>query len=616
MTNDWLTINGGEAIDISDFFGLYGKFIIPAYQRSYEWKKKYCEDLFGMIEYSSNIKTDNRNFNYLGIITFIVKQNKEIEIIDGQQRLTSIFLLNLAIKKQVNSLKLYNDHDKNKISRIENSINKIIYKSFNIDDDSDEQRIKIFFDSYYDNIGKHDKNIIINKLISYSKTNKETRNLLGMFKVDKNTINKCYQRNFLVFVDKLNYSLGNLENKDKVNKILKLCISISKLKIGKIQIKNENFVNKYFEIINSKNQKLLQDSLIKNYIFSCFRNNKDNTLRVWNNTEKNWLMINDNNETDLYSYFVYYHFIKSGNIINKNDVFVSIKENYFMDTNKVNKLNEINCEMKKISNYLFDDKMKNPLYKGITSRGYNPSKKIQFIIKILNYLSNEKKSKRRFMNIIMLYIQCYINEVIDINDLCFLLLKTVGCVIKIFFFHEKSTQTPWNAIKKSIAKALLNNNINDAKLILRNAINDKPLTKKQIRNKKSTNINMWALFYHFLLLQKRLDEDLPLDNFVGKQVEHIYPLNCETNICNELKAKQTNIGNISLLSNISNSKKSNKRNIDSKLFSDDSYKDLWFIDIPHRENNSISFTIEMLNERTEKIINYLDKSELLGKLEE
>lgn len=71
------------------------EYVIPIYQRNYAWENEEIEQLIKDIN-------DNKNENYyLG--TLIVKKidDKQFEVIDGQQRLTTLFLLILYLNSRV-----------------------------------------------------------------------------------------------------------------------------------------------------------------------------------------------------------------------------------------------------------------------------------------------------------------------------------------------------------------------------------------------------------------------------------------------------------------------------------------------------------------------------------
>ncbi|MCD7950397.1 MAG: DUF262 domain-containing protein [Erysipelotrichaceae bacterium] len=77
------------------------KFIIPVYQRPYSWKKDNCSQLLKDLK-------DVYNFNYsshfFGSIVFVSNNNgvcEEHTIIDGQQRITTVSLLLLALRNYV-----------------------------------------------------------------------------------------------------------------------------------------------------------------------------------------------------------------------------------------------------------------------------------------------------------------------------------------------------------------------------------------------------------------------------------------------------------------------------------------------------------------------------------
>lgn len=91
---------------------------IPVYQRAYSWDKKnwitFLEDLFEQLE-------GDNNYFYGNILLETIKKNKNYEIIDGQQRITTLTifmrsLLNVLEKRK--SEELLNDFDFNEKIKI------------------------------------------------------------------------------------------------------------------------------------------------------------------------------------------------------------------------------------------------------------------------------------------------------------------------------------------------------------------------------------------------------------------------------------------------------------------------------------------------------------------
>ena len=69
------------------------KFIIPDFQRPYKWDEEKCETLWNDIERFSMAEAQNGAEYFLGTIVSNVNEDKDQEVIDGQQRLTTFFLL-------------------------------------------------------------------------------------------------------------------------------------------------------------------------------------------------------------------------------------------------------------------------------------------------------------------------------------------------------------------------------------------------------------------------------------------------------------------------------------------------------------------------------------------
>lgn len=74
------------------------KFVIPEYQRPYAWSDEQIQVLFDdLTEYTNNTNEDDESTYFLGTIVSYENENHEQEIIDGQQRITTLFLLLRAV---------------------------------------------------------------------------------------------------------------------------------------------------------------------------------------------------------------------------------------------------------------------------------------------------------------------------------------------------------------------------------------------------------------------------------------------------------------------------------------------------------------------------------------
>jgi len=82
-------------------------FRIPEYQRAYAWGKKQREDLFGDIKRVQSSHEDHFMATVVGLtrekVTIIADQYAIVDIVDGQQRLTTLIILLKAVQKALNT---------------------------------------------------------------------------------------------------------------------------------------------------------------------------------------------------------------------------------------------------------------------------------------------------------------------------------------------------------------------------------------------------------------------------------------------------------------------------------------------------------------------------------
>ncbi|MDE5999989.1 MAG: DUF262 domain-containing protein, partial [Bacteroidaceae bacterium] len=86
----------GDAQPLIKFFdGSDKRFIIPLYQRNYDWKEENCEQLFHDL---ISLRKSNRKSHFFGSIVSCIQSGTEDRyIIDGQQRITTVSLMFIAM---------------------------------------------------------------------------------------------------------------------------------------------------------------------------------------------------------------------------------------------------------------------------------------------------------------------------------------------------------------------------------------------------------------------------------------------------------------------------------------------------------------------------------------
>ncbi len=255
------------------------QLVIPIYQRVYSWEKEQCEELWDdIIKIGGNDKMDG---HFIGSILYVLDGIKHSDntllIIDGQQRLTTITLLLIALR----------DHWSDKRKEIENHylIN------------SDEKGDKKF------------------RLI-LSESDKDT--LLSLIDKDKRKPSEPSSKiveNFKLFEEWVS-------NTDKLETIFK---GLEKLMIVEIALeKGKDDPQLIFESMNSKGMELAQTDLIRNYILMGLEPEEQKIFY-----EKYWRVMEEDFKQNkkLFDRFVrHYLTIKTREIPNINKVYVALKD--------------------------------------------------------------------------------------------------------------------------------------------------------------------------------------------------------------------------------------------------------------------------------------------------
>lgn len=98
------------------------KFVIPDFQRPYKWDIEKCETLWNDIENFAITEGQNGADYFLGTIVSYINEEKHQAIIDGQQRITSLFLILRAFYQ-----KLENMHEDDNVVGLKNQLAPCIW---------------------------------------------------------------------------------------------------------------------------------------------------------------------------------------------------------------------------------------------------------------------------------------------------------------------------------------------------------------------------------------------------------------------------------------------------------------------------------------------------------
>ncbi|NHB29187.1 DUF262 domain-containing protein [Helicobacter pylori] len=272
-----------DATTLLEFFeqNQTNQFVIPIYQRLYSWGKEQCKQLWDdIIKIGGN---DKMNGHFIGSILYVLDgnthSNNPLLIIDGQQRLTTITLLFIALR----------NHSSDEVKRKE-------IESYLINNNKDgDKKFRLIL----------------------SESDKDTL----LFLIDKNK-RKPSEPSVKIVENFELFEKWISENTDKLETIFK---GLKKLMIVWISLeKGKDDPQLIFESMNSKGIELTQTDLIRNYIVMETEVEKQESFynQYWRAMEEDFKQ----NET-LFNRFVrHYLTIKTGKIPNEKRVYEAFKD--------------------------------------------------------------------------------------------------------------------------------------------------------------------------------------------------------------------------------------------------------------------------------------------------
>ncbi|WQW77564.1 DUF262 and DUF1524 domain-containing protein [Helicobacter pylori] len=279
-----------DATTLLEFFeqNQTNQFVIPIYQRLYSWKKEQCEQLWDdIIKIGGN---DKMNGHFIGSILYVLDgnthSNNPLLIIDGQQRLTTITLLLIALR----------NHLSEEVEIFEKFSRKKIENRYLINSDKDgDKKFRLIL----------------------SESDKDT--LLSLIDKDRrkpSELSLKIMENFKLFEEWIRKNTGKLETIfEGLEKLMIVWIALEKGKDDPQLI---------FESMNSKGIELTQTDLIRNYIVMETEVEKQEYFynQYWRAMEEDFKQ----NEKLFDRFVKHYLTIKTGKIPNEKRVYEAFKD--------------------------------------------------------------------------------------------------------------------------------------------------------------------------------------------------------------------------------------------------------------------------------------------------
>lgn len=274
-------MKGSECRLIEYMEGSKKRFIIPVYQRNYDWKTENCKQLYDDLV---KVIKNKRRSHFFGSLVSVYEpsgRNTEFLVIDGQQRLTTVSLLLLA---------MYNLIKSGIITPKDVYLDKQIYEDFLVDKyQPEETRIKL-------KPVKNDQKAF-GKLFNDAREHIRESNLTTNY-------NYFYER-----IQKQEISIDELFD------------AICRLEIINITLNNEDNPQLIFESLNSTGLDLSEGDKIRNFILMGLPSKEQDEYY-----DKYWNRIEECTKYDVSSFVRDYLSIKQLAIPSQKKIYISFKD--------------------------------------------------------------------------------------------------------------------------------------------------------------------------------------------------------------------------------------------------------------------------------------------------
>ncbi|SFS92216.1 Uncharacterized conserved protein, contains ParB-like and HNH nuclease domains [Succinivibrio dextrinosolvens] len=310
MTTNFKTENS----TVRKFFANGLSYKIPRFQRDYSWEFEQWEDLWedltSCLEQSdaSNEYRDNPESHYMGYIVLQSRDDKNFTVIDGQQRITTVSIIILAILKNLQLL---------------------VYKG--IDAENNEKRIESIRQNY---IGYMDPiTLITESKLSLNRNNNDYfQNYMVPLKCPLpqrgfRASEHLLRHSFEFFEKRVEDYVKTSSNKDMGQTLAKLVEDICDiLFFTVITVTDELNAYKVFETLNARGVRLSSTDLLKNYLFSVLDGNENSSSEL-SSLDERWEDMIRRLQSEKFPNFLRVYWNSKHKLTRHSELFKTIKQN-------------------------------------------------------------------------------------------------------------------------------------------------------------------------------------------------------------------------------------------------------------------------------------------------
>lgn len=274
------------------------RYEIPKFQRDYTWEYEQWDDLWQDINL---LECNEESEHYMGYLVLQTSNNKNFQIIDGQQRLTTMSILILAVLKALNNLVENQIDPVDNLKRKENLLNSYIgYIDPVTLISNNKLKLNRNSDDYYR------QQMVLLKELPLRNTNTSEKHMRDCFNWYLEKIQKKITtgENLAGFIDSL----------------------VDKLFFTVIEVSDQINAFKVFETLNARGVQLSSSDLLKNYLFSVVDETKPHISEI-EELEKIWSKIVGKLGENKIEDYLRYFWNSYNKTVSKKNLFKTIKTN-------------------------------------------------------------------------------------------------------------------------------------------------------------------------------------------------------------------------------------------------------------------------------------------------
>lgn len=274
------------------------RYEIPKFQRDYSWEAEYWDDLWQDIK---ALLADEDNEHYMGYLVLQTSNNKEFQIIDGQQRLTTMSLLILSTLKCLKELVDSGIEAENNLKRKDSLLNSYIgYVDPVTLISNNKLKLNRNSDDYYK------QHLVLLKELPLRNTNSSEKHMRECFNWYYDRIKKEFNtgESLAAFIDNI----------------------VDKLFFTVIEVTDQLNAFKVFETLNARGVQLSSADLLKNYLFFVVDETKPHISEI-EELENIWSKIVGKLGEQKFEDYLRYYWNSINKSVGKKNLFKNVKGN-------------------------------------------------------------------------------------------------------------------------------------------------------------------------------------------------------------------------------------------------------------------------------------------------